>query len=108
MPRPVDVPRWRALVAEFTRGKETVAAFCRRRGLKTPTFYEWRRRLSALDAADRAPAFLPVQVTPPPATAPLASGVELVLASGRRLRVERGFDPAVLAAVVAALDGAAC
>jgi len=108
MPRSLDVPRWRALVTEFTRGEETVAAFCRRRGLKTPTFYEWRRRLSSIDAAARGPAFLPVEVTPPATATTPSSGVELVLAGGRRLRIERGFDPAVLVAVVAALDGAAC
>lgn len=107
MPRPSAAPRWRALIAEYTRGGETIAAFCRLRGLRPPTFYMWRRRLSIDGATARAPApFLPIQIAP--AWAPGLSGVEVVLASGRRLRLERGFDPAVLTAALAALEGAPC
>ena len=108
MPRPSAAPRWRVLIAEHTRSGESIAAFCRHRGLKPPTFYMWRRRLSADGATARAPApFLPIQIAP--ARAPAASGVEVVLASGRRLRLERGFDPAVLTAALAVLEeGAPC
>ena len=42
-----------------------------------------------------------------PATA-LGAGVEVVLAGGRRLRLERGFDPGTLSAAVQALEGRAC
>ena len=110
MPRPLDVPRWRALIAEFTRSDETVAAFCRRRGLTLPTFYQWRRRLATLDAPAPTPAaaFLPIRVTAAASATPPSSGVELVLKGGRRLRLERGFDPVVLGAAVAALEGAVC
>jgi len=113
MPRPTSAPRWRALIAEFTRSDETVAGFCRLRGLKAPTFYMWRRRLSADGAPPRPSApFLPVHIGPKPTSArspaPDSSGVELVLAGGRRLRLERGFDLAVLAAALAALEGAPC
>ncbi len=105
MPRPSTAPRWRELITEFTRSGETIAAFCRRRDLKAPTFYQWRRRLSTQGALPRAPApFLPIEVRPP---VPAGSGVEVLLRNGRRLRLERGFDPAVLAAALAALEESA-
>jgi hypothetical protein len=113
MPNTVALARWRALIHEFTSSNETVAAFCERRGLARPTFYQWRRRLDAtarppapVASAPRAAPFLPVRVASVPAAPP--GGVEVVLRGGRRLRLERGFDPAVLAAALAALEGAAC
>ena len=91
MPRLSSASRWRELIAEFTRSGETIAAFCRRRDLKAPTFYMWRRRISTECASPRAPApFLPIEVRP---SAPAGSGVEVLLRNGRRLRLERGFDP---------------
>lgn len=106
MPKTNAGARWRALIEEFTGSGESVATFCTRRGLAIPTFYQWRRRL----ASSEGPApFLPVRVVGSrPPSAPVSSGVEVVLRGGRRLRLERDFDAAVLTAAVAALEGAAC
>lgn len=104
MPKKDVAARWRGLIHEFRSSGESVAAFCAGRGLAKPTFYEWRRRLAARDAPA---AFLPVQVAPAPGAAS-SGGVEVVLRGGRRLRLERGFDPAVLVAALSALEGAAC
>lgn len=105
--------RWRALIEEYEASGETVGSFCARRGLARPTFYQWRRRL--LPGADwqaRAASrlgFVPVRVVGSRAAATAdAGGVEVVLAGGRRLRLERGFDPAVLSSAMAVLEGAAC
>ena len=97
----------RAHVEEQARSGLTVAAYCAGRGLSSPTFYEWRRRLA--DEKGR-PAFVQVQVTPPrrPEGAGGPSGVEVVLTGGARLRLERGFDAAALRSAVAAIEGRPC
>ena len=94
--------RWRAEIAAQARSGQTVRDYCAARGFKTATFYEWRRRL----AVPVRPAFVPVNVARPPAPARVeGTGVELVLASGHRLRLSRGFDQEVLRAAVSALAG---
>lgn len=100
------VERWRSVVAEQEKSGESVTGYCARRGLSRWTLYEWRRRLRA----ERARSFVPITVVArasAPATAP-GAGVEVVLASGRRLRLERGFDPGTLSAAVQALEARAC
>lgn len=104
------VERWRAVVAEQEKSGESVTEYCAGRGLSRWTLYEWRRRLRA----ERARTFVPVTVVTRPASlvaAPAAgssAGIEIVLGSGRRLRLERGFDPAALSAAVRALEARAC
>ena len=46
--------RWAREIARWQRSGESVRAFCRRRGLKEPSFYYWRRRLEAEPARDGA------------------------------------------------------
>ena len=44
--------RWAHEIARWQRSGESVRAFCRRRGLKEPSFYYWRRRIEAEPAMD--------------------------------------------------------
>jgi hypothetical protein len=108
---------WRERVADWSRSGETVADYCSGRGLNRWTFYDWRRKLKLRAGAPSG--FVQVQVVkggaevPSPratltAEAKGSAGVEVVLAGGRRLRLERGFDPATLSAAVATLEGPAC
>ena len=111
---------WRRMVEGWRRSGLSVRAFCARNGLAEPTFYAWRRTLAQRDAAPQttAPAFLPVQViakpsTPrAPTTEPAPDGgapLELVLGSGRRLRVGVGFDGPTLRRLLALLqEGRPC
>lgn len=103
---------WRRLVRQWQRSGLSVRAFCAQHDLAEPTFYAWRRSLAQRDAAatTNGPAFLPVHVRAEPtpasatgldATAPL----EVVLASGRRLRVGVGFDGPTLRRLLALLEG---
>ena len=111
MPKRDAVARWSALIQEHRSSGETVAAFCARHGVSTPTFYQWRHRLAEGAQPEPLAPFLPVCVTRAPeraATVADRAGVEIVLRGGRRLRLERGFDPAVLTAAIAALEGATC
>ena len=111
-------PFWRRMVRQWRRSGLSVRAFCEEHGLAEPTFYAWRRTLAQRDAAARppGPAFLPVQVIPEPRTAPAtpavpaaATALEVVLGSGRRLRVPVGFDGPTLQRLVALLEeGARC
>lgn len=110
MPKGDAAARWRELLDEFTSGRESVAEFCARRGVATPTFYQWRRRLAGGAPAEGRAPFIRVDVVQQrsrASTTTSGGGVEVVLGGGRRLRLERGFDPAVLTAAVAALEGIA-
>jgi hypothetical protein len=91
--------KWRGLVAEQRRSGQSVAAFCRERGVSAPSFFAWKKRLSQ-DAADQ---FVAVQLVD---AGEQASGhaLEVRLCGGRSVMVEPGFDAAHLRAVLAALE----
>jgi transposase-like protein len=102
---------WRRQIQRQTEGSLTVAAFCRRLGVSTGTFYAWRRRLresppaSSLDpegASARptheangvpAPAFLPVSIRD---DGPPAGQLEIVLANACIVRLKGAIDPELL------------
>jgi putative transposase len=85
--------KWTELIHQQQQSGLSVSAFCRDRGFSDQAFYYWRKRLSgrepvrfALVAADGAPA------DPPP--------IELLLASGDRLRIVPGTDALTLRTVL--------
>jgi len=96
--------KWRELIAEQERSSQSVAAFCRARGLSPTHFFAWRKRLILagphpfvevqLKSSERA-------LQPAAARGP---AIELRLAAGRSLLVEPGFDPALLRALLAVLE----
>lgn len=105
MPRRTPDPAlerlWRHRLDRFHRSGLSARAFCQRERLPESAFYFWKRQLAHRDAQapSAPPAFVPVRVvasSPPP--------LEVVLASGRVLRVPPGFDPAQLRALLAALE----
>jgi transposase-like protein len=69
--------QWGTWLEEFERGDFTIAEFCKLKGVCTNSFYQWRRKLTASDAA---PPFVPVEV----ATSPQ---VEIDLPGGTTIRV---------------------
>jgi transposase-like protein len=93
--------KWRRLVAEQKRSGNSVAAFCRERGLCAPHFFAWKKRLS------QAPQpFVAVQVVG--AGEPvLRRAIEIRLEGGRVVMVEPGFDAVHLRAVLEALEARA-
>lgn len=96
----------------------TVAQYARQHGLNAWVLYDWRRRLgmrrgSTPTASRRLAdvqsttrsAFLPVRVARPEASdASSSAPLELVLTSGRVVRVPSSFDGAALRRLVAALE----
>lgn len=89
--------KWRKLVAEQKRSGESVAAFCRKRGLCAPQFFAWKKRLSQTQPEP----FVAVRVIEPAAA---GRAIEIRIEGGRRVLVEPGFDAAHLRAVLAALE----
>ena len=110
--------KWRKLVSEQGRSGQSVAAFCRERGLCAPHFFAWKKRLR--EAA--GPKFVEVKLVPagwgqggaarepraPSVLRPAGdSRVEVLLKNGRSLRVGPGFDAELVRALVAVVESAA-
>jgi transposase len=97
---------WRRMLRQWRRGGLSIRDFCAARDLSEPSFYSWRRTLAQRDAA--IPPFVPVQVIPDEksATTPdlAGSGLELVLAPGRVLRIGPGFDGPTLQRLLGILE----
>jgi hypothetical protein len=91
--------QWRERLAEHERSGLTVKRFCEERGITQYSFYAWRKRLR-----EQGPVRFALvergRVRQEPAPAP---GLELILASGARLRISAGVDGATLRTVLEAL-----
>ena len=113
-----SVAEKRSIVAETRLPGANVAAISQHHGAAQSLIYQWRRIFGPTDGSHAdvkptgtTPAFLPVAITAPVPSAPAMAEVvgrgiiEIVLANGRRVRVDVGCDPMQLARLVAALDG---
>ena len=95
--------KWRNLVSEQGRSGQSVAAFCRERGLPNAYFFYWKKRLR--QAA--TPQFVAVQIAnakQAPARAALSTTIEVRLSHGRGLVVAPNFDADHLRALLAVLE----
>lgn len=90
---------WRRRLREWQRSGLSAAAFCRRYGLAEKYLYRWRRIIAERDAEQAA--FIPVHVLAESAS---QDTLEVLLTSGRRLRVPSGFDAATLRQLLAVLE----
>ena len=99
--------KWRGVVSEQSQSGQTVAAFCRDRGIRDSQFYDWKKRVREGEAAK----FVEVKVKEPsePRTpAPMRyPAIEVRLNKGRSLLVELGFDASHLRALLAVLEAEA-
>lgn len=113
-----------AIIAESYAGAESVTAVARRHGLRHTQLFTWRREMrQAAEAAGVTlpvrigpePLFVPAVIEPAPVTAAVATpkkkrmrrarsaaAVELVI-DGVAVKIARGADAAVIAAVIDAL-----
>jgi hypothetical protein len=95
--------RWRQAIREWQASGLTVRAYCQCHHLSVPSFYAWRRELQRRAAG--TPAFVPIRVLASPATpVPAPTPLEVVLPSGRSVRVGPGFDAATLRQILAVLE----
>lgn len=107
---------WRRVLGRHRQSGLTQAAFSIREQIKLSALSWWARELRERDGArhearetprkSRRPAFVPVRVIQ---MAPaVTSALEVVTRGGHVIRLQSGFDPALLRRVVAALEGATC
>jgi len=109
----------RRVLAELAASGEPTAHFAKKLGVYPSRLYRWMKRLGQRKQkagprrATRIPQFVPLRVVEPARATAAEQGFELraghthvgVEVCGHLVRVERGFDPGVLRAVVAALEG---
>src|SRR3954468_23052820 len=107
-PTPAAPPRlWAERLDRFHRSGQTVAQFCAAEGVSEPSFYVWKRTLTA--AADQpeppapAPTLVPIRLTPTPGIP-----IELALPSGAVVRFPADARPEVIVAVVRGVEGRSC
>jgi hypothetical protein len=111
--------RWRKLLAAQRASGLSIAGWCAREGIRANVYYNWRKKLSAVDhdghggsarscAAHPAPQWLAVE--PEPAIpGPAFSSAGLTLRIGAvAIDVAAGFDPVLLAAVLTVLEPSRC
>lgn len=87
------------LLAAFDRSGLSAAAFARQHQLNYTTFCGWRHRRAKLNPA---PAFVPVELTAPPA----AAGLLVELGGHARLRIESSGQIALAAQLLQHLNAA--
>ena len=89
---------WRWRIAEQERSGMSVQRFCDAQGLAEQSFYHWRKRLREQQQPMRFALVETGTVGQEPVTE-----LELVLATGERLRIGAGVDPMALRRVLEAL-----
>ena len=91
--------QWRERLAEHEGSGLTVKRFCEERGITLYSFYAWRKRLR-----EQGPVRFALverrRIRQEPAAAP---ELELILATGERLRIGAGVDGVTLRTVLDAL-----
>ncbi len=88
---------WRHLIAKQQQSGLSVRAFCQQHGTSEYSFYHWRKRLAA-----QLPMKFALVETSRSAPAAVAA-VEVILASGERLRIVPGVDATTLRLVLSVL-----
>ena len=98
---------WRQRLRDWQSSGLSIGVFCARRGLSQASFYAWRRELQRRDA--ERPLFVPIRLRTDDPPIPGPQALEVLLGSGRRIRVAPGFDATTLRQLLAVLEeGASC
>ena len=90
---------WAERIAAQQSSGVSVKQFCKDQGLTEYAFYAWRKRLQKKEPV----RFALVDRRAPRQEPATESALELVLATGERLRIGAGVDSATLRTVLAAL-----
>jgi hypothetical protein len=102
---------WARRVEEQEKSGLSIRKFAEQQGLKPGTLSFWKWKLTRESSAAPAPHVAPLRfveltaVTPPPATPTGGAVFEVMLSSGKSVRVPVGFDGSELARLVAVLEG---
>jgi transposase-like protein len=97
--------KWRGLVSQQIDSGQSVAAFCRERGVPSSQLFAWKKRLREAEAAQ----FIELQVKAPEQAVEAVirepgKAIEVRLLRGRSVVVEPGFDADHLRALLAVLE----
>ncbi|MBO0906585.1 IS66-like element accessory protein TnpA, partial [Jiella sonneratiae] len=98
------------IVVESMAAPRLVSATARRYGISRSQLATWRRTCRDEPAgSDRMPTFVPavlapVSELPRQASVATSSRLEIILTCGRRIVIDSGVDPEVLARVIAVVD----
>lgn len=97
--------KWRKLVGEQGKSGQSVAVFCRERGVCAPQFFAWKKKLGQRATA----GFVEVKVTAPGMEGVASSdrSIEVRLRNGRSLVVGPGFDEQHVRALLAVVEAEA-
>jgi len=91
--------QWAERIAAQQRAGISVKQFCKEQGLTEYSFYAWRKRLQQTGPV----RFALVDRSPRRQEGAVEAALELVLASGERLRISAGVDATTLRTVLDAL-----
>ena len=86
--------KWTELIRQQRQSGLSISLFCRNRGFSDQAFYYWRKRLSVREPVRFALVAAGAATTSDPAP------IELLLASGDRLRIAAGTDALTLRTVL--------
>ena len=97
--------KWRAVVSEQIASGQSVAAFCKERGVTSSQLFAWKKRLREAEKAQ----FVEVQLKPAEPLREMVSrqsakAIEVRLRGGRSIAVEAGFDADHLRALLTVLE----
>jgi transposase-like protein len=97
--------KWRAVVSEQVTSGQSVAAFCKARGVTSSQLFAWKKRLREAEKAQ----FVEVQVRPAEPFREVVNrqpsrAIEIKLCRDRRIVVEPGFDVDHLRALLSVLE----
>jgi transposase-like protein len=97
--------KWRAIVSEQVASGQSVAAFCKERGVTLSQVFAWKKRLRESGKAQ----FVEVQIKPAEPLCEIGvrqqtKPIEVRLRGGRSIAVEPGFDADHLRALLAVLE----
>jgi hypothetical protein len=87
--------KWRKVVSEQAGSGQSVAAFCRERGVCAPLFFAWKKRLREAEAGEFVEVKLAAAEREPRAGREAAipgAAIEIRLKNDRCLLVGPGFD----------------
>jgi hypothetical protein len=98
-PANLRVDEWAERIAAQRRSEMSVKQFCREQGLTECSFYAWRKRLRETGPV----RFALVERSARRQVRTTEAVLELVLATGARLRIGNGVDAATLRTVLDAL-----
>ena len=102
MSQPEKQVKWRGLIAEQKESGQSVAAFCRRRGVREALYYYWKKQLQKVGRTQ----FVELQVAKPDLSQSQSQGatIEVRLGNGRSLMVAPEFKADHLRALLAVLE----